>query len=212
VRGWLTDVLFIFTVLWGRVWWSGQTEFEAGKHAEGTGDIQKAVEHYQYAARWFAPFAAAPVAGRSALTRIAEQAEKAGDRGTALKAYRRLRGAILSTRGLLQPGIHQLKPTNIGIARLMAKQQFKGQGPTVRGRTEEQLYTDHLALLTLDPIPSRGWSFLVIISFLVWVWAAFMAIRRGFDANLRIQRRPMIYLSSTALCFFLLWAFALSQA
>ena len=203
---------FVFLVVCGRVWWSSQTEFEAGLEAEKNGDIHQAISHYQYASRWYIPLASTPPNARLALTRIAKRAEDTGDQTTALMAYRRLRGSILSTRGLFSPGIEHLEETNAGIARLMAKVQFKAGGPTVRGRTEAQLYTDHLALLKLDPLPARGWSLLVIFSFVAWIWTALMAIRRGFQPDLGIRRRPMLILGTTSLSFFLLWAFALSQA
>ena len=212
MRGWLLAGAFVFLVISGRVWWSSQTEFEAASEAEKNGDIHQAISHYQYASRWYIPFANTPPNARRALIRIAKQALDTGDQATALMAYRRLRSSILSTRGLFSPGMKHLESTNIGIARLMAKAQFKAGGPTVRGRTESQLYEDHLTLLKLDPIPARGWSLLVILSFIAWVWTALLAIRRGFHADLRIKRRPMLILGTTSLSFFLLWTFALSQA
>ena len=108
--------------------------------------------------------------------------------------------------------MERLSVTNRKIAELMADAQLQSKSPTVEGRTRGQLVKDHLALLTLDPTPARGWSFIVILSFFGWILASVMVIRRGLNPQLRIQGHPFLRWGVVAVASFGVWIFALTRA
>jgi len=189
MRWWLLAIAFIGTVAWLRVSTSAVEEWDRAIAAEQQGDLEMAIDHYQYAVRWYTPFSSTPRNAADALERLALQARQNGNTSLALRAYRRLRGAILATRGLFSPFEARRDAVNTALAELTADQQLAAGGPTVRSRKRSQLVKDHRALLALDPIPSRLWSLAVILSFAAWVLGAFATIRRGFDENAKIQRR-----------------------
>ncbi|MBV69797.1 MAG: hypothetical protein CMH52_00480 [Myxococcales bacterium] len=205
-------ICFIILGLWGRTWWSSRAEFTRAVALERSGKIEKAIEHYQYAARWYSPLATTPISARSALQRIAIDAVKNNNVDIALKAYRRLRGAILSTRGITNPGHALLPSTNDAIAGLMAQQQLGLADASSAGRTEADLKAHHLRLLQLDPIPGFGWSMLIVLSFLGWVSAVVFTIRRGLSAELTVVKGPFLKGTLATIILLGLWVFALFRA
>ncbi|MEE2756438.1 MAG: hypothetical protein VYA30_07240 [Myxococcota bacterium] len=205
-------ICFIILGLWGRTWWSSRAELTRAVALERAGKIEQAIEHYQYAARWYSPLAKAPEEARAALQRIAADAERKGNLDVALKAYRRLRGAILSTRGMTNPGLNLLSSTNKAIAGLMAKQQFRLADASSAGRTEAELEAHHLRLLALDPIPGFGWSALIVLSFLGWISGVFYVIRRGLNEDLTVEKGPFLKGTFATILLLAIWVFALTQA
>ena len=212
MRWWLVAVLFVIAVAWGRGCVESSSAFERAVQAETSNDLVGAVEQYQYAARWYTPGSSVPPEAAEALIRIGKDAERRGDRELALKAWRRLRGAILATRGLMMPLGEYLELANTRLANLMAEQQIQQGGPTLRGRSKEQLVADHLALLRLDPAPDPGWSLLVILSFIGWLLATVIAIWRGLNTDVTIRGSSLWRWGGVSLFFFGLWLLALSQA
>jgi len=198
--------------VWGRVFFESNQELSAAQSAEATGALESALEHYQYAARWYTPGASAPQEALDALERLGTQARSDGRPELALKAFRRLRGALLATRGVLGVETQRLKNTNREIAELMADEQIQRADGSLRDRSRTQLVDDHLALLTIDPIPSRGWSLMVILSFGGWIVGVLMTIRRGLDRELKIQRQPLLRWGIPTIFAFGLWLFSLTQA
>ena len=101
---------------------------------------------------------------------------------------------------------------NERLANLMAEQQLREAGPTLRGRSKEQLVADHMALLRLDPVPHTGWSLLVILSFIGWIVTTGLAIWRGLEPDATIRRSELWKWGGSSLLLFSLWMFALTQA
>lgn len=181
----LLALLAIGLVAWVRVVMASHDAMETAAAAEASGDEAAAVEHYQYAMRWYSPFASTPAEAADALWRLGDAATARGDRAAAMAAFRRLRGGILATRGLTCPFCDLLDPVNQRLAVLIAaEQQALGQ-PTIRGRSREALVADHLALLRLDPIPHPGWALLAVLGFFAWVAGGFLVVFRGLDPALR---------------------------
>jgi hypothetical protein len=209
---WVAALGLVLTAVWARAWVSARDELAQARALEASGQVAQAVEHYQWAARWYTPAASAPREALDALAALGGTAEASGDRAGALRAYRRLRGAVLATRHLWVPYDAHLAPTNLALSRLNAAQQMESGGPTIAGRSMAELEADHLALLELDPMPSPGWSLLVVLSFLGWIGGGFVTIARGLDAEARLVRPAFLrYGGLTALCF-ALWVLSLAYA
>ena len=205
-------VCVIILGLWCRTWWSSRAEFTRATALERAGKLDQAIEHYQYAARWYTPFSQTPKDARLALQRIAANAKSKADTVTALKAYRRLRGAILSTRGLTNPGQSILEDVNQAIAGLMAKQQLRSGDLSVQGRSEVELTAYHLGLLKLDPIPGYGWSLLIVVSFVGWISGTIFTIRKGLREDLTVVKGPFLQGTLMTISLLTLWLFALYKA
>ena len=158
MRWWGLAIALVFLSIWLRVFIESREELQAAQSAEAAGELVTALEHYQYAARWYSPFASAPGDALDALQRIGEDARDRGLSDLSLKAFRRLRGAILATRWLVRPGVDRLDTVNRNIAELMAEEQWQRADATVRGRSKDELAQEHLELLSLDALPSPVWS------------------------------------------------------
>ena len=212
MRWWIAAIICVFSVAWARGCTSSSAAYDRALAAETSNDLERAVEQYQYAARWYTPFSSTPHQAASALARIGREASEKGDRTLALKALRRLRGAILATRGVAAPLSAHLEATNSRLAELTADEQLAQKGLTIRGRTRQELIADHLALLQLDPTPSLGWSLLVIFAFLGWLSSAAIAIWRGLNAAAEPQPRALKRWVMTSAACFVLWLIGLYQA
>ena len=211
--GWFVCALaIVFAAVWARVWTSARAELEEAVMARSAGDVSTAITHYQYAMRWYTPGASAPVDAANALDEIATEAAAAGDRATALRALRRLRGGVLATRSLYSPFGDRLDAVNKRLAKHTAEAQLALGQSTIRGRTLVALERDHLTLLQRDPTPAAGWSLMVLVSFLGWLGSVFMTLGRGLDREARLVRPVFFRWGLTALGCFALWLFALSQA
>ena len=86
-------MVLVIAAIWGRVAVEANAELEAAQAWEALGDTDQAISRYQYAMRWYSPFATAPHASADALWRIGQRAIQDADRRTALSALRQLRGA-----------------------------------------------------------------------------------------------------------------------
>jgi hypothetical protein len=194
------------------VWFAGRDELELARQAEVSGDLSSAVEHFQYAARWYLPGADAPVNAVDALWRIGQTSEQGGNDALALKAYRRMRGAILATRSLYSPFGRRLDAVNDRIANLTADEQLRLGQPTIRDRSRAQLVSDHRSLLEDDPTPSAIWSLLVVLAFLGWVGGSLGTIFRGLDRDAKLVQSSFRNWLGFTVVSFAFWLLALSQA
>lgn len=197
----LIALLGIVAVAWVRAFISAPREIAEAVAAQQAGDSHRAVEHFGYAMRWYTPLASAPADAADALWEIADDATARGDRALAMKALRRLRGGILSTRGLYCPFCDLLDPVNQKLAVHIAAEQMALGQPTIRGRSRKALVDDHLALLRLDPIPHPGWSLLAVFGFLGWVGGGFLVVFRGLDVELERTPSFPLWAGITAACF-----------
>ena len=205
-------LVLVLAVVWLRVWTSARDELAQARRARAAADVEGAIRHYQYAMRWYSPGAGAPGDAAADLRLLARDLEGAGDRKNALRAWRRLRGAVRATRSVYTPFAGLADEVDRNIARLTADEQLALGQPTIRGRDRAQLEADHLRLLKLDPTPTAGWGLLVVLAFIGWVAGGFLTIARGFDREARLLRPGFIrYAALTAACFGL-WVVGLVMA
>lgn len=201
-------LVVILGAVWLRAFTGARDALAAARVAEAAGDRDTAVARYQYAMRWYTPFASAPDDAAAALARMADEARAAGDRQAELDALRRLRGGIRATRSVFSPFDDRAAGVDARLAACTAEAQIAaGLG---NGRDREALVTWHADLLALDPTPAPALALAATLGFLGWVAAAFGFLFRGLDADLRLvqpsARRWMVaFVSSFGVWMLGLW-------
>ncbi len=158
--------------LGARVSWEGHSALARARDAEAAGTFDLAVLHYREAARWYLPGAPWVASGLTALQRLGEARERAGDTDAALFAWRALRGAILATRSLYTPHAHRLATANGQIAALMASLPPPGVDA---GKSLPTLEAEHRALLEQSRRAHPLWGLLATTGFGVMVWLLYRA-------------------------------------
>ena len=172
-----------------RVVISARSELQQAEALLVQQDRAAAIVHYRRAARWYAPFSPYHVRALVRMTEIGQAAERTGEAKLALSAYRALRGAILATRSTYVPERARLEAANVHIARLMSQQPPPGVDA---GKGEQQLYNEHLALLTPITGPSVPWSCVLLLGFVCWVGSAFALSIRAIDDDERWVRVELV--------------------
>jgi hypothetical protein len=178
----------LFLLVSVRVVISARAELSEGQRLMAADDRDAAIVHLRRAARWYAPLSPYHVRALEHLRELGQAAEQAGESERALSAYRALRGAILATRSTYVPERAQLEAANQRIAALMSRQPAPGIDA---GKSEKQLYDEHLALLTPIPGPDVFWSCVLLLGFVCWVGAAFALSIRGLDPEERWVPREL---------------------
>jgi len=178
----------LFVLISARVVLSARAELHEAEQLLAANDREAAIVHLRRAARWYAPLSPYHVRALERLRALGRAAEQSGESELALSAYRALRGAILATRSTYVPERPQLEAANLRIAALMAKQDPPGMDA---GKSEQQRYEEHLALLTPIPGPNVFWSCVLLFGFVSWVGAAFALSIRGLDSEERWVPREL---------------------
>lgn len=178
----------LFVLISARVVISARAELREAERLLAADDRDGAIVHLRRAARWYAPLSPYHVRALERLRELGRRAEQAGETERALSAYRALRGAILATRSTYVPERPQLEAANRRIAALMAKQERPGMDA---GKSDQQLYQEHLALLTPIPGPNVFWSCVLLLGFVCWTSAAFALSIRGLDNEERWVPREL---------------------
>ena len=168
----------LVTLISARVVISARQELSEGEQLLAANDRDGAIVHLRRAARWYAPLSPYHVRALTRLAEIGQAAERAGDVEIALSAYRAVRGEILATRSTYVPELARLEAANRRIATLMSKQPAPGMDA---GKSEKQLFDEHLALLTPIPGPNVFWSCVLLLGFVCWVASAFALSVRAID-------------------------------
>jgi len=171
-------VALLISVLAVRVVVSSRSELLEAQKLQEKGDIPGSIVHFRRAARWYAPASPYHVEALSELGKIAQQAERRGERPLALSAYRAIRAAIMSTRSFYTPERGRLKVANRRIAELMASES---PPPIDAGKSREALRQEHLALLEAHHGPDIFWTCVLLLGFIAWVGGAFLFSIRAID-------------------------------
>ena len=157
--------------------------------------LRRALAHYYPGNPWTRTAA-------ERLRDLARRAAAAGDRPTALSAWRQLRSALVALRGPYQPYAALLPEINERIAALSAVHPEAAAELTTAGG-KAALH----ARLSSPPRPGRGWVALGLIGFLLWVGGAVALLALGLDASARrVPRRFWALLGGVALGLLLFFA------
>ena len=97
------------------------SQLSKGEAAEKSGDSIQAMAGYESAIHLYTPFSPLVTRAAERLWRMAEAAEKRGDKERALITYRALRSSFYSTRWLLQPGEEWIRKCDERSATLITK-------------------------------------------------------------------------------------------
>jgi tetratricopeptide (TPR) repeat protein len=199
----------LFGTITARVVYSARSELTAARQAADQGDVDAAIAHYRRAARYYAPASPYHVTALEQLERLGAAAEKAGDEARALAAYRAIRGSILAARSFYVPEPERLAAADQHIARLMSEQPAPGVDA---GKTRDQLYAEHLALLQASPDPSLFWSFVLLTGFAAFAGAAFAFSVRAIDERDQLIPAAAVRWGAVIVVGFGLFALGLSLA
>jgi hypothetical protein len=205
----------VLAVIWTRAATSASAELDAANAARAAGRIDEAIERYQYALRWYTPFAEAPQFARRALEQIASEAQARGDRATAIDALQRLRGGVRAISGH-RPFFDDEAPTiNRRLAGLLAQEQLAQGAPLAaydRVAASARLQSQRLRELNSRHEASLGGSLLIVIAFAAWLAGAVFTIHRGLDRDARVLPGFALGGALWTVGWFALWLLGLSQA
>lgn len=192
-----------------RAVWEGRGALARGDSAAAAGEVGEAIRHWRRAARWYLPLAPHVGAAYDRLEKAGAAAEAAGDRDTALAAWRGVRSAALATRSFYVPYSDRLAAANRRIAALMAAIE----GPAVDpGRSAAEREAWHLELLERPVGPSVMWSVIAILGFAMWIGGAFWFAWSGVGEDDRLVRRVAARSGVMVVIGLFVWLLGLSRA
>jgi hypothetical protein len=187
-------ILSALIIIGGTLWWSAASRsirhLEAGKTWEAQGDLRRALRHYQWAARAYAPRSTTGPQALEQMWSLAQRVESDQPQ-LALEAYDLMRGSIWSTRWLSAP--YETWATQVD-ERIIALRH----DPFNRER--------FAATLSVDPRPSTGQSALLLLFALGAILSFIWLIRVGVSSELQITpraSRPASVLLVMTLGFFI---------
>lgn len=170
----------VLSLLVVRVLSFAREELAQGDALVAQNDLDGAIVQYRRAARWYAPASPYYVSALERMAVLGRDAEAKGETERALRAYRGVRAAIMSTRSFYLPEPARLHAADERIAALMAEQPAPGMDA---GKSKDQIRREHLALLTRVPEPSVLWTVVLLVGFFSWVFAAFAFSVRAVDQH-----------------------------
>lgn len=151
------------------------------KRADRAPSQQAQIRHLRRAMAYYLPFNPWVRQAKERLLILARSARSRGDRDVALDAFRELRSAILSLRGISQPFAESLPELNQAIAQLASADPRAAKGlKTSSGKARLLHRLEH----PRDPSP--GWAALGTVGFLLWVGSAIALFLRGVKPDLAL--------------------------
>lgn len=192
-----------------RAVWEGRSALTKGDEAAERGDSREAIRWWRRAARWYVPLAPHVGSAYERLEAQAVAAEAAGDRETALAAWRGIRGSVLATRSFYTPHSERLAPANRRIAELMAETEEESVAP---GQDHDARTRWHYDLLQRDESPSVLWSIVALLGFGVWIAGGVLMALRGIGADDRLVVRVAARAGAMVAGGLVIWVLGLYNA
>ena len=184
-------VLFFssFTV---RMIWTANEQLDLARHHQQQDDTYRAMLGYERAIHTYVPWLSSRVEAMSELQSLLEALERDNKGKQALEGWRRLRGAVLSTRSMFgQPDREWLEEANRNIARLAASTDEQRKMP------RQEIEKEASRLLAESPRDVHaGWGvaqFLFLLLWilssmaLIWNWQHWRATRRWQCATISLS-------------------------
>ena len=205
---WVVGVVAAMAIpLAARIGWEGRAELRAAENARAEGKTDLEIEHLGRAARWRLPGAGHDEQALDRLMAIGAAQETQGGSVdvTALRAYREVRGALVSTRAWGIPHRELFHRVNGKIATMMAAQE-RDFGTDVSGRGDPMAY--HLELLEEVGHENRALGHAAAVAFLGWVLATLLFVSKGIDRRARVRVRPALLWGGLSLALLVAWMVA----
>jgi hypothetical protein len=172
-------LLLVLAVLSGRMLLGARGELALAAAARAQGDRDGELRHLRRAFAYYLPANPWLRRAHDQLLALSREADRQGERATALTASLELRGAILGLRGLNRPFAGTLPELDARIARLL------GSEGGVRGPSVERLRER----LGRPPEPDPLWAGLGLLGFGAWTAAAFLLCAFAIHADASLERR-----------------------
>lgn len=169
-----------------RVLVEGRSELEASLRLRED-DRMAAVLHARRAASWYLPFAPHVGEAYRELRELAISAERGGDRGTALAAWRSIRAASLSTRWLIESRHRERQEADSAIARL-ASEEAPASAMSNQRLSPKELASLHESFLARDDAPRKGWVLVLLLGLAGWASGMAWLLRRGVTREGRLVK------------------------
>lgn len=202
----LTAILFAVAIVSSvvRIGWVSHEQLELAQHELKRQHYERAIICYQRSIQAYLPWLPYREQSIKEMTSLLPSLEQQGNRQLALEGWRRLRGALLSTRSIFgQPDKELLTRVNRDIARLAAATD------TQNLMSRETIEKESLQLLEQHPKDINNfWGFMNLIALLLWVGTTGWLI--WFWQGLTIRHRT--YLAGSSVGFWLLWLASLHFA
>lgn len=167
LNGFTGALLIGLSIICGAQWWSAATRsaahLERAREWETRGQLHRALSHYQWSARAYAPGTPSGELAMERLWALAQAAEQEQP-ALALEAYDLMRGAVWSTRWLLSPYQSWSEPVDLAIAKL--------RGPRAAHRLAD------------DPRPHPVRSALLLVSVIALIGSLIWLLRVGLTPQL----------------------------
>ena len=182
-------VLLIALTLVGRVVTSGQSALSEGHQALKANNELRAVVAYREAVSWYLP-GIAPWRSEAAdaLWALHTRQLEEGRLSAAVQSLQSLRAGLRSADSLWRPDKALKAKVDTTLATLMAK--WEAADARESGRESpgplEARSAHHAALLAQDERPSRGFGFLAVVGFGLWVGCAIRALSERSEQPKRL--------------------------
>lgn len=199
----LTTLIVTVAVIF-RVLWSGYSDLDIADQAREAGLEKTAIDYYGRAARWYCPVLGAHNEARDRLSALCWNLERANNDEMALRCFRELRGAVLSTRWLWTPHVGILDNANAGIVRTSLEKRPDGTPVIPKDR--------HLELLNRDLSPNPWLAFLAVILFFAWVGTTGLGAWRSTTPEGRVDWKHFAKYLGLSAVFLACWLLALRFA
>ncbi|MDX8378188.1 MAG: hypothetical protein R8L53_09225 [Mariprofundales bacterium] len=198
----LSVIFFISLII--RINWIAAEQYGFAQQYLQQKQIVNALKAYERSARAWLPFSSMQTQAANDMMHLNNMLEQTGHKEIALQGWRRLRGALLSTRSMFgQPNAELLPIINANIARLAASTDKQGM---MSAAAIEKELAQLLSAPLKDVSPFWGLvqfvaliAWIIGILWLIWHWSAWS-----------IKQRSLVMTASWS-CF-ALWLLALSQA
>lgn len=201
----LFPALVVMAAVLIRVLWSGYSDLDVARQSREAGLHGTAIDYYGRAARWYCPRIGAHNPARDGLMSLCWDLERRDNNELALRCFREVRRAILSTRWLWTANKDMLVTANGGIARIVAMEKGPDGEPVLPVER-------HMELLERDMTPNPWLSAAAVILFFAWVGLVAVGIFRSTTREGRVQWASFARHLGLAAIPFILWLVALRLA
>ncbi len=164
-------VLFIVAFM-TRVAWVAGEQLELARHYQAQAETYRAIISYERAIHAYVPWLSSRAEAANQLRFLLDELEAGDNEKQALEGWRRLRGAVLSTRSMFgQPDRQWLEEANRNIARLAAVTDEQGK------MSRQEIEKEASRLLAESPRDVHaGWGVAQFLFLLLWILSSMALI------------------------------------